>query len=87
MPSYRVETASRRVDKQIAQIPKTNRDRILAVLEGLEQDPRPPGIKQLNQNIYRLRVGDYRIIYKVFDEERIVLIGKAARRTETTYRE
>ncbi|MCK4598524.1 type II toxin-antitoxin system RelE/ParE family toxin [Candidatus Bipolaricaulota bacterium] len=37
-------------------------------------------------NVYRLRVGDYRVIYKVFDAKGVILIGRAARRSESTYR-
>jgi len=55
-------------------------------VQALADDPRPPGVVQLEQDIYRLRVGDYRVIYKVLDEERIILIGRIARRSESTYR-
>lgn len=34
---------------------------------------------------YRIRVGQYRIIYKVYDQEKIVLVGRVVRRSETTY--
>ena len=56
-------------------------------MQALADDPRPPGIVQLEQNVYRLRVGDYRVIYKVLDEERIILIGRIVRRSEGTYRD
>jgi mRNA-degrading endonuclease RelE of RelBE toxin-antitoxin system len=37
--------------------------------------------------VYRLRVGDYRVIYKVFDKEQLVIIGRVARRSEKTYQD
>jgi mRNA interferase RelE/StbE len=55
-------------------------------VQALADDPRPPDIVQLEQNVYRLRVGDYRVIYRVLDEERIILIGRIVRRSESTYR-
>ena len=43
--------------------------RIVAKLHLLESNPRPPGIKKLadEDNVWRLRVGDYRVIYSIFD--------------------
>jgi len=37
--------------------------------------------------VYRLRIGPYRVIYRVFDEEQVILIGRIARRSEGTYRD
>ncbi len=39
------------------------------------------------ENLYRVRVGNYRIVYAVFDTEVVVLVCKIARRTEGTYRD
>lgn len=36
--------------------------------------------------VYRVRVGNYRVIYEVYDKENVVLISRVLRRTETTYR-
>jgi mRNA interferase RelE/StbE len=52
---------------------------------GLEANPRPHRCKKLVDDIYRVRVGRYRIIYKIFDSEKLVLIGKVTRRSEDTY--
>ncbi len=38
------------------------------------------------QELYRLRLGDYRIIYAIFDKELIVYVGKVTGRSEKTYR-
>ncbi|MBI2886762.1 MAG: type II toxin-antitoxin system RelE/ParE family toxin [Chloroflexi bacterium] len=53
----------------------------------LEQDPRPPSIRALTTNVYRLRVGRYRVIYEVDDEAQEVLVGRIERRQERTYRD
>jgi mRNA interferase RelE/StbE len=49
-------------------------------------NPRPPGCRKLVENIYRIRVGDYRVIYKIDDERKKVVVGKVARRREDTYK-
>ncbi|MBU0611466.1 MAG: type II toxin-antitoxin system RelE/ParE family toxin [Armatimonadetes bacterium] len=49
--------------------------RALAALEALEDDPRPPGVKQLAgelQGLHRVRVGGYRIVYQIDDAQRLV---------------
>ena len=45
------------------------RRRILAALAGLEDDPRPPGVKKLAgfEDAWRIRVGDHRVLYEVED--------------------
>ena len=52
----------------------------------LGDNPRPPGCRKLVENIYRIRVGDYRVIYKIDDERKEVVVGKVARRREDTYK-
>ncbi len=52
----------------------------------LADDPYPPGALQLERDVYRIRVGNYRVIYKVFENEKLVLIGRVARRNEATYK-
>ncbi|RLC91979.1 MAG: type II toxin-antitoxin system RelE/ParE family toxin, partial [Chloroflexi bacterium] len=38
------------------------------------------------ERAFRIRVGSYRVVYEVYDDENLVLILQVARRTETTYR-
>ena len=49
--------------------------------------PRPAGSAHLVDDIFRIRVGRYRVIYQVNDIERIVEIGGVRRRSEGTYRD
>ena len=56
-------------------------------LNGLGENPRPSGIRQIRPNVYRMRVGDYRVVYQVDDENRTILIGKVEHRDEATYRD
>ena len=84
--NYRIETVSSRIKRELLRIPPLDRQRIAEAVQTLADDPRPPGVKQLELSVYRLRVGDYRVIYKVFDDEKGILIGRVARRSESTYR-
>jgi mRNA interferase RelE/StbE len=84
---YQVESASSRIKRELRRIPRPDRGRIAEAVQALADDPRPPGVVQLEQDVYRLRVGDYRVIYKVLEEERVILIGRIVRHSEGTYRD
>lgn len=58
--------------------------RMLDAIEELAIDPRPPGCIQLKggSGEYRVRIGDYRIIYEVQDSELIVLVLRLGHRRE-----
>ena len=84
---YRIESASSRIKRELRRIHRPDRVHIVEAVQALADEPRPPGAVQLEQDVYRIRVGDYRLIYKVLDEERIVLIGRIVRRSESTYRD
>ena len=77
----------RGVEKQLERIPKKRRERLVNTMRSLGDEPRPTGCIKLEDQLYRVRQGQYRIIYAIFDEEIIVFICKVARRTETTYRD
>jgi len=84
---YRVKTTGKRVEKQIAGAPRKVRERIIEAIRKLGENPRPSGSEKLADDIYRIRVGRYRVIYRVYDEEKLVLIGRVVRRTERTYKQ
>lgn len=81
--SYRVELTAAAA-RQVRKLPRPTRNRVLDVLEELGENPRPHGAKKLvgEQTAWRLRVGDYRVIYDVFDDELIVSVVRAAHRRE-----
>ena len=83
---YRVENTGWRVEREIERLPRPDRNRVISAIQELADAPRPYGIKQLEPNIYRLRVGNYRVIYRVLDDERLIIIGRVVRRSERTYR-
>ena len=69
---------------ELMAIPEQMRDRLFTALEGLEMEPRPARVTKLSgsENLYRIRVGDYRIIYSIQDQVKIVLIEKVGHRRE-----
>ena len=58
--------------------------RLVAAMRGLAGQPRPPGCDKLVglEDLYRIRVGDYRIVYQVRDEVLLVLVVKIGHRRE-----
>jgi mRNA interferase RelE/StbE len=69
--------------KEIESIPKKDRLRVIKRINGLSENPRPSGCEKLTgHGKYRVRQGDYRIVYSVSDEEPIVLVVKVANRRE-----
>jgi len=56
-------------------------------VSSLEQNPRPPGVKKLaDSGLWRVRIGHYRIVYAIDDENKLVTIVRVARRKEGTYK-
>ena len=56
---------------------------ISAAVDDLEDNPRPLGCKKLKgRDEYRIRVGDYRVVYEIYDDVLIVLIVRIAHRRE-----
>ena len=69
--------------KEIECMPKKDRIRVVERIQGLAQDPRPPGCEKLsNRDRYRVRQGDYRMVFSIDDGAGTVLIVKVAHRRE-----
>ena len=57
--------------------------RIKQAIHGLSSVPRPAGVKKLGgSDFWRIRVGDYRVLYKINDAERIVKVERILHRRE-----
>lgn len=64
---------TRRAQKQLDKIPNPIVKPILSAIEGLSKNPRPNGYKKLiGREGYRIRSGNYRIIYSIYDNSLIV---------------
>jgi mRNA interferase RelE/StbE len=78
--SVRLKPAAR---KWLQGSERSTRQRIAVALVRLSHDPRPAAAKKLvNEDNFRLRVGDYRIIYEVRDQELLVLVVRIGHRRE-----
>lgn len=76
-----------KVEKQLSKVPKKNAERLTKKIRELKVNPRPEQSTHLDREMYRLRDGDYRVVYAVFDEDEVVFVGKVARRNEKTYKD
>lgn len=85
--SYRVEFTSAAA-RQVRKLPRPVRGRVLDAVAQLSEDPRPHGAKKLagERTAWRIRVGDYRVIYDVVDERLTVTVVRAAHRREVYQR-
>ena len=81
---YRVELTPK-AQRELDKVQQEEFEHIVIALHGLQNDPRPFGVKKLRGPIHRIRVGEWRIIYAVFDKDSLVIVGKIARRSENTY--
>ena len=71
------------VRKDLDSIPKNDLQRIIARIGNLAEDPRPAGCEKLSgQEKYRVRQGNYRIIYSIQDTELTVWVVKVGHRRE-----
>jgi len=81
--SYRVTLTATAV-KERQRIDSVVRQRIDQALRSLQLEPRPSGVKKLSGKYrdWRVRVGDYRILYKIDDEQQLVTIWRIAHRRD-----
>ena len=89
---YRVEVApgaERDIRKLGQRASRDDFERLRQAVGGLAQGPRPEGARKLKgaRSAYRIRVGDYRIVYNIYDDQDLVLLLHVGRRNEGTYRE
>ena len=83
MTVYRVEVA-RRALKILSGLPRREQQRIRAAIDLLAEQPRPPGAVRLvgEPHAYRVRVGDYRILYEIFDDRLVIQVVRVAHRKD-----
>ncbi len=73
--------------KDFKKLPQRDQERVKAVLIEMQDDPFQGDLKRLKgkSTAWRRRVGNYRIIYDLYFEERLIVISAIMRRTSTTY--
>jgi mRNA interferase RelE/StbE len=71
-------------ERQLKSLTDSVQKRIVKRLKSLRENPRPQGVKKLagEEDLYRIREGNYRIIYTIQDKELIVLVVKIGNRKD-----
>jgi mRNA interferase RelE/StbE len=80
---YRVTIAAS-AKRELVSLSADAIERILPKLRALADDPRPAGCKKLHsaRNLWRVRIGDYRVVYSVNDKDKTVDVTRIAHRRE-----
>jgi len=80
---YQIELTKGAI-KQLNKLPTNIKERIEAQILDLAIEPRPDGVKKLkgDENYYRIRVGDYRIIYEIYDEILLITVVRVGHRSK-----
>ena len=80
---YRIEYRPE-ARRSLKKLDPPTRRRIVSRIEKLADNPRPAGVEVLKglEHLYRLRVGDYRVIYRIEDRARLVLVIRVGHRRE-----
>ena len=82
MPGYKI-SLTKTAQKQLDKLPDNVAIPIIGAIKNLSTNPRPSGCKKLKgRNGYRIRKGDYRIIYDIFDKELLVDVIALGHRRE-----
>jgi len=72
---------TRKAERRIRRLPKDLIKRLRKAIDALGDNPRPPGYKKLvGMDLYRIRVGNWRVIYTIEDDQLIVLVVTVAPR-------
>lgn len=81
--TYRIEF-SRHVQKQFKKLPPQIQQRLQSQIDVLATEPRPSGAKKLagTDTQYRIRVGDYRVVYEVQDAVLLIILLRIGHRRE-----
>ena len=83
MTEYQVLVADSAA-KEYRTLPVKVKTRVEAAVDGLMADPRPRGVKKLagHQRMYRIRVGYYRVVYEIDDQQRLVRVTRIRHRRD-----
>jgi mRNA interferase RelE/StbE len=73
-----------RARRDLKKLQRAAAERVAVAIDGLASDQRPVGVKKLqgDDNLWRIRVGAYRIVYEIHDDRLVVLILRVADRKD-----
>ena len=80
---YRV-FLERAAEKDLKQLSAQLHDRVIAAIQKLARNPRPAGCRKLTgaDRDWRIRIGEYRIVYEIDDKAQIILVNRVRHRRE-----
>ena len=79
---YKVEVR-RRAQRALDKLPKNDFQAVVQTIKELAQTPRPKGVEKVKTTgLWRVRQGDYRIIYAIDDKEHLVIVVRVGHRRE-----
>ncbi|MGA2683645.1 MAG: type II toxin-antitoxin system RelE/ParE family toxin [Verrucomicrobiota bacterium] len=80
---YRV-LLERSAERDLGRLSSEVHDRVVTAIQALMTNPRPPGWRKLvgSKNDWRIRVGDYRVIYEIADAIQVVRVNRVRHRRE-----
>ena len=82
MEKYKIEIKKSAI-KELNSIPQKDIQKIITKIQSLSSNPKPQGCTKLtNREDYRIRVGNYRIIYSINDDILIIMVIKIGHRKE-----
>ncbi len=83
MASFRIEVSAT-AEKQIRKLPREDQVRVLRAIRPLATEPTPPGSRRVRgyDDVFRIRVGTYRILYRVEGRRLLIIILKIGHRRE-----
>ena len=83
MPEYRI-TFARSAGREMERLSADVAARVLSRIEALAQNPRPPGCRKVIgfEGLWRIRSGDYRVIYQVLEDEHVVDVVAVRHRSD-----
>lgn len=68
--------------REFRKLPPEVQARIGKAIDKLGKDPRPDGVKKLSDGTYRIRVGDYRVLYHVHDNDLLIIVVRIGNRKD-----
>lgn len=82
---YHIEITDK-IEKKITKLPKKDKERIIEAIDSLIENPRPDNCKKLKGNnkppLYRVRAGNFRIVYSIQDEILLILVVEVGHRKD-----
>jgi mRNA interferase RelE/StbE len=83
MATYRIEVSAT-AERQLRKLPGTDQVRVIRVIQALSTEPRPPGCRKLagHDDVFRVRIGRYRVLYSIEDRRLVIIVLKVGDRKD-----